>query len=105
LIRGSSRTERAAAAEAAWHSVRPGSSARNRACERPQSRQPTRKQRQSLAIDQLISALAVKNAERSFEFYRKVLCLIKVYDQGGGWIQGQTPPGAAYSGRSIIGYR
>ena len=35
-------------------------------------------------------ALAVKNAKRSFEFYRKVVGLIKVYDQN-GWIQAQTP--------------
>jgi catechol 2,3-dioxygenase-like lactoylglutathione lyase family enzyme len=35
-------------------------------------------------------ALAVKNAKRSFEFYRKVFGLIKVYDQN-GWIQAQTP--------------
>jgi catechol 2,3-dioxygenase-like lactoylglutathione lyase family enzyme len=35
-------------------------------------------------------ALAVKNAERSFEFYRKVFGVIKVYDQN-GWIQAQTP--------------
>jgi len=35
-------------------------------------------------------ALAVKNAKRSFEFYRKVFGMIKVYDQG-GWIQAQTP--------------
>jgi catechol 2,3-dioxygenase-like lactoylglutathione lyase family enzyme len=35
-------------------------------------------------------ALAVKNAKRSFEFYRKVFGVIKVYDQN-GWIQAQTP--------------
>jgi catechol 2,3-dioxygenase-like lactoylglutathione lyase family enzyme len=35
-------------------------------------------------------ALGVKNAKRSFEFYRKVFGLIKVYDQD-GWIQAQTP--------------
>jgi catechol 2,3-dioxygenase-like lactoylglutathione lyase family enzyme len=35
-------------------------------------------------------ALAVKNANRSFEFYRKVLGIIKVYDES-GWIQAQTP--------------
>jgi catechol 2,3-dioxygenase-like lactoylglutathione lyase family enzyme len=35
-------------------------------------------------------ALAVKNAKRSFEFYRKIFGLIKVYDQD-GWIQAQTP--------------
>jgi catechol 2,3-dioxygenase-like lactoylglutathione lyase family enzyme len=35
-------------------------------------------------------ALAVKNAKRSFEFYRKVFGVIKVYDQD-GWIQAQTP--------------
>jgi catechol 2,3-dioxygenase-like lactoylglutathione lyase family enzyme len=35
-------------------------------------------------------ALAVKNAKRSFEFYRKVFGMIKVYDQN-GWIQAQTP--------------
>jgi catechol 2,3-dioxygenase-like lactoylglutathione lyase family enzyme len=35
-------------------------------------------------------ALAVKSAKRSFEFYRKVLGVIKVYDSG-SWIQAQTP--------------
>jgi catechol 2,3-dioxygenase-like lactoylglutathione lyase family enzyme len=35
-------------------------------------------------------ALAVKNAKRSFEFYRKVFGVIKIYDQN-GWIQAQTP--------------
>jgi catechol 2,3-dioxygenase-like lactoylglutathione lyase family enzyme len=35
-------------------------------------------------------ALAVNNAKRSFEFYRKILGVIKVYDQN-GWIQAQTP--------------
>ena len=35
-------------------------------------------------------ALAVKSAKRSFEFYRKILGVIKVYDQN-GWIQAQTP--------------
>jgi catechol 2,3-dioxygenase-like lactoylglutathione lyase family enzyme len=35
-------------------------------------------------------ALAVKNSKRSFEFYRKVFGMIKVYDQN-GWIQAQTP--------------
>lgn len=35
-------------------------------------------------------ALAVKDAKRSFEFYRKVFGVIKIYDQG-GWIQAQTP--------------
>jgi catechol 2,3-dioxygenase-like lactoylglutathione lyase family enzyme len=35
-------------------------------------------------------ALAVKNAKRSFEFYRKIFGVIKVYDQN-GWIQAQTP--------------
>ena len=35
-------------------------------------------------------ALAVKNAKRSFEFYRKVFGMINVYDQN-GWIQAQTP--------------
>lgn len=35
-------------------------------------------------------ALAVKDAKRSFEFYRKVFGMIKVYDQN-GWIQAQTP--------------
>jgi catechol 2,3-dioxygenase-like lactoylglutathione lyase family enzyme len=35
-------------------------------------------------------ALAVKNAKRSFEFYRKVFGVIKVYDQD-GFIQAQTP--------------
>ena len=34
-------------------------------------------------------ALAVKNAKQSFEFYRKVFGMIKVYDQN-GWIQAQT---------------
>ena len=34
--------------------------------------------------------LAVKNAKRSFEFYRKVFGVIKIYDQN-GWIQAQTP--------------
>jgi catechol 2,3-dioxygenase-like lactoylglutathione lyase family enzyme len=32
----------------------------------------------------------VKNAKRSFEFYRKVFGVIKIYDQN-GWIQAQTP--------------
>ena len=36
------------------------------------------------------NALAVKSAKRSFEFYRKIFGLIKVYDQN-GWIQAQTP--------------
>jgi catechol 2,3-dioxygenase-like lactoylglutathione lyase family enzyme len=35
-------------------------------------------------------ALVVKNAKRSFEFYRKVFGVEKVYDQG-GFIQAQTP--------------
>ena len=35
-------------------------------------------------------ALAVKNAKRSFEFYRKVFGVVKVYDQD-GFIQAQTP--------------
>jgi len=35
-------------------------------------------------------ALAVKNAKRSFAFYRKVFGMMKVYDQN-GWIQAQTP--------------
>jgi predicted enzyme related to lactoylglutathione lyase len=35
-------------------------------------------------------ALAVKDAKRSFEFYRKVFGVIKIYDQG-GWIRAQTP--------------
>lgn len=35
-------------------------------------------------------ALAVTNAKRSFEFYRKVFGVEKVYDQG-GFIQAQTP--------------
>jgi catechol 2,3-dioxygenase-like lactoylglutathione lyase family enzyme len=35
-------------------------------------------------------ALAVKDAKRSFEFYRKVFGVEKVYDQG-GFIQAQTP--------------
>jgi catechol 2,3-dioxygenase-like lactoylglutathione lyase family enzyme len=35
-------------------------------------------------------ALAVKNAKQSFEFYRKLFGVIKVYDQD-GWIQAQTP--------------
>src|SRR5205807_3115219 len=35
-------------------------------------------------------ALAVKNARRSFEFYRKVFGVVKVYDQD-GLIQAQTP--------------
>ena len=35
-------------------------------------------------------ALAVKNAKRSFEFYRKVFGVIRIYDQN-GWIQAQTP--------------
>jgi catechol 2,3-dioxygenase-like lactoylglutathione lyase family enzyme len=35
-------------------------------------------------------ALAVKNAKRSFEFYREVFGVIKVYDEN-GWIQAQTP--------------
>ncbi len=35
-------------------------------------------------------ALAVKDAKRSFEFYRKVFGVIKVYDQD-GFIQAQTP--------------
>ena len=34
-------------------------------------------------------ALAVKNANKSFEFYRKVFGVKKVYDSG-GWIQAQT---------------
>jgi catechol 2,3-dioxygenase-like lactoylglutathione lyase family enzyme len=35
-------------------------------------------------------ALAVKNAEQSFEFYRKVFGAKKVYDKG-SFIQAQTP--------------
>ena len=35
-------------------------------------------------------ALAVKNAKRSFEFYRQVFGVIKVYDEN-GWGQAQTP--------------
>jgi catechol 2,3-dioxygenase-like lactoylglutathione lyase family enzyme len=35
-------------------------------------------------------ALAVKNAKQSFEFYRKIFGMIRVYDQN-GWIQAQTP--------------
>jgi len=35
-------------------------------------------------------ALAVKDARRAFEFYRKIFGVIKVYDQN-GWIQAQTP--------------
>src|SRR6266508_1380514 len=35
-------------------------------------------------------ALAVKGAKRSFEFYRKVFGVKKVYDQG-SFIQAQTP--------------
>jgi len=35
-------------------------------------------------------ALAVKSAKRSFQFYRKIFGVIKVYDQN-GWIQAQTP--------------
>ena len=35
-------------------------------------------------------ALAVKDAERSFEFYRKIFGVEKVYDQG-SFIQAQTP--------------
>ncbi len=35
-------------------------------------------------------ALAVKDAKRSFEFYRKVFGVRKVYDQG-SFIQAQTP--------------
>jgi catechol 2,3-dioxygenase-like lactoylglutathione lyase family enzyme len=35
-------------------------------------------------------ALAVKNAQRSFEFYRQVFGMIAVYNQN-GWIQAQTP--------------
>jgi catechol 2,3-dioxygenase-like lactoylglutathione lyase family enzyme len=35
-------------------------------------------------------ALAVKDAKRSFEFYRKVFGVVKVYDQD-GFIQAQTP--------------
>jgi catechol 2,3-dioxygenase-like lactoylglutathione lyase family enzyme len=35
-------------------------------------------------------ALTVKNAKRSFAFYRKVFGVMKVYDQD-GWIQAQTP--------------
>jgi catechol 2,3-dioxygenase-like lactoylglutathione lyase family enzyme len=35
-------------------------------------------------------ALAVKDARRSFDFYRKVFGLVKVYDQS-GFIQAQTP--------------
>src|SRR5712691_10762236 len=35
-------------------------------------------------------ALAVKDAKRSYEFYRKVFGVIKVYDQD-GFIQAQTP--------------
>jgi catechol 2,3-dioxygenase-like lactoylglutathione lyase family enzyme len=35
-------------------------------------------------------ALAVRDAKRSFEFYREVFGVIKIYDQG-GWIQAQTP--------------
>jgi len=35
-------------------------------------------------------ALAVKNAKRSFEFYRNVFGVEKVYDQG-SFIQAQTP--------------
>ena len=35
-------------------------------------------------------ALAVKNAKRSFEFYRQVFGVIKVYDKD-GFLQAQTP--------------
>jgi catechol 2,3-dioxygenase-like lactoylglutathione lyase family enzyme len=35
-------------------------------------------------------ALAVTNAQRSFDFYRKILGVEKVYDQG-SFIQAQTP--------------
>jgi catechol 2,3-dioxygenase-like lactoylglutathione lyase family enzyme len=35
-------------------------------------------------------AVAVKDAKRSFEFYRKVFGMIKVYNED-GWIQAQTP--------------
>jgi catechol 2,3-dioxygenase-like lactoylglutathione lyase family enzyme len=35
-------------------------------------------------------ALGVKNARQSFEFYRKIFGMIKIYDQN-GWIQAQTP--------------
>jgi catechol 2,3-dioxygenase-like lactoylglutathione lyase family enzyme len=35
-------------------------------------------------------ALAVKDARRSFDFYRKVFGVVKVYDDG-GFIQAQTP--------------
>ena len=35
-------------------------------------------------------ALAVKDAKRSFEFYRKIFGVEKVYDQG-SFIQAQTP--------------
>jgi catechol 2,3-dioxygenase-like lactoylglutathione lyase family enzyme len=35
-------------------------------------------------------ALAVKDAKQSFEFYRKVFGMVKVYNQD-GWIQAQTP--------------
>jgi catechol 2,3-dioxygenase-like lactoylglutathione lyase family enzyme len=35
-------------------------------------------------------ALAVRNAKRSFEFYRDVFGVIKIYEKG-GFIQAQTP--------------
>ena len=35
-------------------------------------------------------ALAVKDAKRSFDFYRKVFGVVKVYDDG-GFLQAQTP--------------
>ena len=35
-------------------------------------------------------ALAVKDARRSFDFYRKVFGVVKVYDQS-GFLQAQTP--------------
>lgn len=35
-------------------------------------------------------AVAVKDATRAFEFYRKVFGVVKVYDKG-GFIQAQTP--------------
>jgi catechol 2,3-dioxygenase-like lactoylglutathione lyase family enzyme len=35
------------------------------------------------------SALVVRNAKQSFEFYRKIFGVIKVYDHN-GWIQAQT---------------
>jgi hypothetical protein len=69
--------------------VRLGSTARNRACKEA-AVAPTDPQAVPIPRDRpAYKRTRSKNAERAFVFSRKVLRLIKVYDEGGGWIQGQ----------------